>query len=142
VDAVQAGSVDCEPTVTITRSLADEPLEIVPLERPSPRDMLAASPAFPAICPQDHIEPVLVDEVRRLGGDVRFGAPMTALRIGDGVRAEVGGQRVRRGSSSAPTGRAAPSGVPSASGGSVWARSAISILCCSAPRGCRSGRAL
>ncbi len=95
VDAVQAGSVDCEPTVTITRSLADEPLEIVPLERPSPRDMLAASPAFPAICPQDHIEPVLVDEVRRLGGDVRFGAPMTALRIGDGVRAEVGGQRVR-----------------------------------------------
>jgi putative polyketide hydroxylase len=91
-DAVRAGSVDCEPTVAVTRTLAEEPQEIVPLASPSVRDSLAASPEFPAVCPQDHIEPVLLAEVRRLGGAVRFGAALTGLRTtSDGVRAELGG---------------------------------------------------
>ena len=95
-DAVRAGSIACEPTVTITDRLADPPHEVVPLAWPSVREILAASPAFPAVVPQDHLEPVLVDEVRRLGGTVRFGAPLTALRTtADGVRAVVGGARVR-----------------------------------------------
>ena len=95
-DAVRAGSIACEPTVTVTRRLADPPAEVVPLAWPSVREILAASPALPAVVPQDHLEPVLVDEVRRRGGTVRFGAPLTELRTTvDGVRAVVGGARVR-----------------------------------------------
>ncbi|MGH3943986.1 MAG: FAD-dependent monooxygenase [Pseudonocardiaceae bacterium] len=90
-EAVRAGSVDCDPTVAVTRTLAEEPQEIVPLAYPPLRDTLAASPALPALCPQDHIEPVLVAEVRRLGGVVRFGAALTGLRTtSDGVRAVLG----------------------------------------------------
>ncbi|MGH3777561.1 MAG: FAD-dependent monooxygenase [Pseudonocardiaceae bacterium] len=63
-EAVRAGSVDCDPTVAVIRTLAEEPQEIVPLAYPSLRDTLAASPALPVLCPQDHIEPVLVAEVR------------------------------------------------------------------------------
>ncbi len=95
-DAVLAGSIACDPTVTVTQRLADPPHEVVPLAWPSVREILAASPVFPAVVPQDHLEPVLVDEVRRRGGTVRFGAPLTALRTTvDGVRAVVGGGRVR-----------------------------------------------
>ena len=95
-DAVLAGSIACAPTVTITQRLADPPHEVVPLAWPSVREILAASPVLPAVIPQDHLEPVLVDEVRRLGGTVRFGTPLTALRTtADGVCAVVGGVRVR-----------------------------------------------
>jgi 2-polyprenyl-6-methoxyphenol hydroxylase-like FAD-dependent oxidoreductase len=95
-DAVRAGSIACEPTVTVAHSLAAPPREVVPLAWPPVREMLAASPALPAVVPQDHVEPVLVDEVRRRGGAVRFSAPLTALRTtAGGVHAVVGGVRVR-----------------------------------------------
>jgi putative polyketide hydroxylase len=95
-DAVRAGAIDCEPAVTVTHRLVDEPLEVEPLSRPTIRETLAASPSLPTLVPQDHIEPVLVDEVRRLGGEVRFGSALTSLRITpDGVRASVGALRVR-----------------------------------------------
>ena len=90
-DAVRAGSVDCDPTVAVTRTLAEEPDEIVPLAYPPLRDLLVASPALPVLCPQDHIEPVLAAEVRRLGGEIRFGTALTELRTTpDGVRAVLG----------------------------------------------------
>src|SRR4029078_12291047 len=95
-DAALRGSVACEPTVTITDRLPDPPHAVVALPWPAVREILALSPALPAVIPQDHLEPVLVDEVRRLGGTVRFGTALTALRTtGDGVRAGVGGGRVR-----------------------------------------------
>ena len=91
-DAVRVGGIDCVPTVAVTRTLADEPLEIAPLGYPSVREVLPVSPALPALCPQDHIEPLLVAEVRRLGGVVRFGAALTGLRTTpDGVRAVLAG---------------------------------------------------
>ena len=51
---------------------------------------------LPLACPQDRLEPVLVDAVRRAGGEIRFGTPLVALTVGpDGVRAELGsGPRV------------------------------------------------
>ena len=96
-DAVRAGSVDCEPTIAVARTLAEEPHEVAPFSYPGIREALGVSPAFPALCPQDHIEPVLAGEVRRLGGEIRFGTPLTGLRAtADGVRAELGrGGRVR-----------------------------------------------
>jgi putative polyketide hydroxylase len=89
--AIRAGRIDCDPTVTVARTLAAEPDEVVPLAYPPLRDMIRASPALPAMCPQDHVEPVLAAEVRRLGGRIRFDTPLTGLHVTpDGVRAELG----------------------------------------------------
>ena len=52
------------------------------------RAVLAQSPALPACVPQDHIEPVLLDHLRLLGGEVRFGVELAALADrADGVHA-------------------------------------------------------
>jgi 2-polyprenyl-6-methoxyphenol hydroxylase-like FAD-dependent oxidoreductase len=113
-DAVRAGSVDCEPYVALLPTLAEQPAQVVPFSFPTMREALAVSPAYPALCPQDHIEPLLVDEIRRLGG--------SGWAAGSGCGP---------GSWSAPTGRAARCARPWASGGSGSARSASSSRCCS-----------
>jgi putative polyketide hydroxylase len=88
--AVRAESMTVLPTAGITSTLAEPMQRVVPLGYPFPREALAVSPTPPALCPQDHIEPLLVDEIRRLGGTIRFGTTVTALRTGpDGVRAEL-----------------------------------------------------
>jgi putative polyketide hydroxylase len=90
--AVRAGAIDCEPVSEVVRVLAGRPRDVTPLARASARQTLAVSPALPALVPQDHIEPLLVERVRALGGTVRFGAAVTGLRTSsDGVRAEVDG---------------------------------------------------
>lgn len=86
--AVRAGGVDCDPRVAVTHTLAAAPDELVRFTYPSVREALAVSPAHPLICAQDHVEPVLAAEVRRLGGEVRFGTALMDLRTTpDGVRA-------------------------------------------------------
>ena len=107
--ALRGASPASRPSRSPTAS-PDPPHEVVPLPWPPVREILAASPALPAVIPQDHLEPVLVDEVRRLGGTVRFGAALTALRTtGDGVRARSSAAcGCGPGSWSGPTGRAAP----------------------------------
>jgi 2-polyprenyl-6-methoxyphenol hydroxylase-like FAD-dependent oxidoreductase len=89
--AIRAGGIDCDTRVAITQTLAAEPDALFPFSYPSMREALAVSPAYPAPCSQDHIEPVLAAEIRRLGGEIRFGTELTALRTTpDGVRAELG----------------------------------------------------
>ena len=88
--AVRAGSIDCDPRVSVTHTLAAAPAELLPFHYPSVREALAVSPAYPAICSPDHIEPVLAAEIRRLGGEIRFGTALTALRSTPGARAELG----------------------------------------------------
>jgi putative polyketide hydroxylase len=63
---------------------------------PSPREILDVSPVLPLACPQDALEPVLVDAVRAAGGEIRFATPLVALHVRpDGVRADLGaGARV------------------------------------------------
>jgi 2-polyprenyl-6-methoxyphenol hydroxylase-like FAD-dependent oxidoreductase len=63
---------------------------------PGHREILDVSPVLPLACPQDRLEPVLVDAVRRAGGEIRFSTPLVALTTGaDGVRADLGsGRRV------------------------------------------------
>jgi 2-polyprenyl-6-methoxyphenol hydroxylase-like FAD-dependent oxidoreductase len=60
------------------------------------REILDVSPTLPLACPQDRLEPVLVDAVRRAGGEIRFATPLVDLHVRpDGVRAELGsGTRV------------------------------------------------
>ncbi|GEL20608.1 hypothetical protein PA7_44450 [Pseudonocardia asaccharolytica DSM 44247 = NBRC 16224] len=86
-DAVRAEAVACDPLVAVTRTLAEEPAELVPFNHPSMREALPVSPAFPAVCAQDRIEPLLVQQVRGLGGEVRFATPLIGLRVtADGAR--------------------------------------------------------
>lgn len=57
---------------------------------PSPREILDVSPVLPLACPQDLLEPVLVDAVRRAGGEVRFATALVDLHVRpDGVSAEL-----------------------------------------------------
>jgi 2-polyprenyl-6-methoxyphenol hydroxylase-like FAD-dependent oxidoreductase len=96
-DAVRAASVACEPTMAVRRTLATEPMAVVPLGFPSLREALQASPELPALCPQDLIEPLLADRLRALGGQIRFGAQLTGLRYdaAGALLAAVSGHRVR-----------------------------------------------
>jgi 2-polyprenyl-6-methoxyphenol hydroxylase-like FAD-dependent oxidoreductase len=72
-DAVRVRSIDCTLEVAIAPTLAAPPLSVVPSGYPSPRQALAVSPTMPALCPQDHLEPLLVDAVREQGVEIRFG---------------------------------------------------------------------
>ena len=135
--AVRAGGIDCEPQVALGPTLAAEPAQVVPFSYPSMREALAVSPTYPLLCPQDHIEPLLVDEIRRLGGTVRFDTALTDLRTdtGYGVRAELGPGspgpgpvRGRRRRPAQPGARRAGHRVASG-----WARWASSCRCCSGP---------
>jgi 2-polyprenyl-6-methoxyphenol hydroxylase-like FAD-dependent oxidoreductase len=96
-DAVRDASVPAEPTMAVRRTLADEPLAVVPLGFPSLREALQASPELPALCPQDLIEPLLAERLRALGGQITFGMRLTGLRhdAAGAILATVGGHRVR-----------------------------------------------
>ena len=57
---------------------------------PDLREILRVSPALPLVCPQDLVEPVLAEAVRRHGGEIRFGTRLGGLSVRpDGVRASL-----------------------------------------------------
>ena len=90
-DAVRARSVGTTLDVAVAPALAAPPFAVLPSGYPAPRQALAVSPAMPALCAQDHLEPLLVDAVRAQGGEIRFGTTLTGLRVTpDGVRAQLG----------------------------------------------------
>jgi 2-polyprenyl-6-methoxyphenol hydroxylase-like FAD-dependent oxidoreductase len=95
--AVRAVGVDCEPSFAVRHTLQDPPMLEIPVGYPDWRDGLHLSPETPILCPQDLVEPLLVDQVRVLGGRVRFHAPLSELRHEtDGtVTAVAGGDRIR-----------------------------------------------
>ena len=89
-EAVRAASIDALPIVVGTQTLADPVRTPAPTAYPTPQEALTVSPTWPAICPQDHIEPLLVEQVRRHGGEVSFDTELTDLHVGPGgVRAEL-----------------------------------------------------
>ena len=134
-DQIRAGELGVRPLCSVSPTLRTALPEGCPLGFPTdPRAVLARSPALPACVPQDHIEPVLLDHLRLLGGEVRFGVELVELTDrGDGVHATLRdrttgahGAGGAPGSSSAPTARAATCGARSASGSPTSARSASS----------------
>ena len=59
---------------------------------PGLREILRVSPALPLVCPQDLVEPVLAQAVRRHGGEIRFATRLVDLHVRpDGVRAALSG---------------------------------------------------
>jgi len=90
--AVRAHRIPVVPEAASATTLGTPPYSIGQVGGyPSPREILDVSPVLPMACPQDRLEPVLVDAVRQAGGEIRFGTPLTALAVGpDGVRAALG----------------------------------------------------
>jgi 2-polyprenyl-6-methoxyphenol hydroxylase-like FAD-dependent oxidoreductase len=73
-DLVRAGELRVRPLCSISPTLQTALPDGLPLGFPTDaRAVLAMSPAMPACVPQDHIEPVLLEHLRLLGGEVRFG---------------------------------------------------------------------
>lgn len=96
-DAVLAGAIgDVPPRIAVADTLAGPVREYRDVGYPSRREALRASPTHPLLCPQDHLEPLLVAELRRRGGEVRFDSALIDLTVADGVEARLaGGERVR-----------------------------------------------
>jgi 2-polyprenyl-6-methoxyphenol hydroxylase-like FAD-dependent oxidoreductase len=88
-DEIRAGELHVSALCSISPTLQTALADGVPLGFPTDtRAVLAMSPAMPACVPQDHIEPVLLDHLRLLGGEVRFGVELVELTDrADGVRA-------------------------------------------------------
>jgi putative polyketide hydroxylase len=84
-DEIHAGGVEVEWRGLVTETLADaEAGEAMELGLPSREQAAALSPVVPACVPQDHTEAVLLQHVRALGADVRFGQEVLRVEIGDG----------------------------------------------------------
>jgi putative polyketide hydroxylase len=87
--ALLAGAADVDWKMLSVRTLA-EAADGVPIDVGLPsRDQAAViSPTAPSCVAQDHLEPVLLEHLRSLGGAVRLGCEIT------GVAAQPGGVRV------------------------------------------------
>src|SRR6476646_11568990 len=88
-DLVRAGELPVQPLCSVSPTLRTALPHGLPAGFPTDaRAVLAQSPALPACVPQDHIEPVLLDHLRLLGAEVRFGVELATLADrADGVHA-------------------------------------------------------
>src|SRR5690349_6428919 len=79
-DQVRAGELRVQPLCSLSPTLREALPVGLPAGFPTDvRAVLARSPAVPACVPQDHVEPVLLDHLRLLGGEVRFGVELVEL---------------------------------------------------------------
>jgi 2-polyprenyl-6-methoxyphenol hydroxylase-like FAD-dependent oxidoreductase len=88
-DQIRAGELGVRPLCSVSPTLRTALADGLPVGFPTdPRAVLARSPVLPACIPQDHVEPVLLDHLRLLGGEVRFGVELVELTDrADGVHA-------------------------------------------------------
>ncbi len=132
-DRVRAGALRVEHSMTVSETLAGPAVATMPFGFPTADQALAVSPTTPVACPQDHLEPVLLDHLLECGGQVRFDTVLTDVTTDDdGVTAALHDPAPTAGTTSAPatssvrTARAARSVPRSASASRTWARSATS----------------
>jgi 2-polyprenyl-6-methoxyphenol hydroxylase-like FAD-dependent oxidoreductase len=83
-DDVRAASSNVVARAAFGRTLVDPDLTENPIGFPLPREALAVSPAFPACCAQDLLEPFLLDAARRAGAEIRFATELVDLAVDDG----------------------------------------------------------
>src|SRR5690349_947603 len=77
---IREGEIPVRPLTSTSRTVLDADPVGNPIGYPlDPRAALAHSPVLPLCCPQDHIEPILLEHARSLGVDVRFAVEMTGL---------------------------------------------------------------
>ncbi|WP_328307823.1 FAD-dependent oxidoreductase [Actinomycetospora sp. NBC_00405] len=82
-DDVRAASSNVIARAMFGRTLDDPGLTENPIGFPLPREALAVSPAFPACCAQDLLEPILLDAARRAGAEIRFDTELVDLAVDD-----------------------------------------------------------
>jgi 2-polyprenyl-6-methoxyphenol hydroxylase-like FAD-dependent oxidoreductase len=89
-EAVRRGGWNVIPRMAIAQRFDDpSPIE-APLGFPDEAESAAVSPTTAAVSPQDHLEPVLLDHYRTLGGDARFSTELVSFsQDATGVRAVV-----------------------------------------------------
>jgi putative polyketide hydroxylase len=79
-DEIRAFSLDARPTMSIAETLSSPEHTEAPLGFPTAEQTAAISPTRPAISPQDHLEPVLLQRLKGLGmTDIRFDTELVAL---------------------------------------------------------------
>ncbi|MDF2980079.1 MAG: 2,4-dichlorophenol 6-monooxygenase, partial [Actinomycetospora sp.] len=72
VRAVRAQAIRVDPDSATAATLVAPPRSVGRTGGyPSAREILEVSPALPMACPQDVVEPILADAVRRHGGEIR-----------------------------------------------------------------------
>jgi 2-polyprenyl-6-methoxyphenol hydroxylase-like FAD-dependent oxidoreductase len=101
-ERVPAGGADLRMAAAVSATLADRQQQHFSLGLPQPESVAVLSPSTAAISPQDHLEPLLLERLRSLGGQIRFGTGLVGLeQFDDRVSARltaVGGRRSDRGS--------------------------------------------
>jgi putative polyketide hydroxylase len=95
-EQVRAGGADLRLAAAVSATLADHQQQDFSLGFPQRETLAALSPSTPAVSPQDHLEPVLLEHLRSLGGVVRFRTEMVGLDERDGgalvrLRPDAGG---------------------------------------------------
>jgi putative polyketide hydroxylase len=100
-DAVRAGAADVVPCAWVATSLAAPEGTEMPLGYPTDAEAAMVSPTRPAWAPQDHLEPLLLEVLKREPtATTRFGTEVTDVRtVAGGARVtlrEQGAQRPSR----------------------------------------------
>ncbi|HEX5014821.1 MAG TPA: FAD-dependent monooxygenase [Candidatus Limnocylindrales bacterium] len=89
-EAVRKGGWRVVPRMAMVERFDDRSPVEMPLGFPDEAKSAAVSPTTAAVSPQDHLEPVLLDHYRSLGGDARFSMELLSfVQDADGVRATV-----------------------------------------------------
>jgi 2-polyprenyl-6-methoxyphenol hydroxylase-like FAD-dependent oxidoreductase len=89
-EAVRRGGWRVIPRQATVRRLDDRSPVEAPLGFPDDAASLEVSPTTAAVSPQDHLEPVLVEHYRSLGGEVRFSTELVSFtQDSDGVHARL-----------------------------------------------------
>src|SRR5262245_34763373 len=89
--AVRAVAMDAKPAGLLTPALAVPGGIELPIGYPTAQEAAAVSPTFPALAPQDDLEPILLEHLMTYQrATVRFGTELVLLeQDGDGVTAEI-----------------------------------------------------
>jgi 2-polyprenyl-6-methoxyphenol hydroxylase-like FAD-dependent oxidoreductase len=90
-EAVRRGGWRVIPRMAMVTRFDDRSPVEMPLGFPDEAASAAVSPTTAAVSPQDHLEPVLLEHYRALGGDARFSTELVSFeQDADGVLATVG----------------------------------------------------
>ena len=82
-DEVRRGGWGVIPRQATVRRLDDQTPREEPLGFPDEVASAAVSPTTAAVSPQDHLEPILVAELLRLGGEMRFSTELASFELDD-----------------------------------------------------------
>lgn len=89
-DRIRAGAMPVQPFLAVSATLAGPRFATVPFGYPTEEIARTVSPTAASCCPQDHLEPVLLDHLRAVGGQARFDTTVTGFTAdADGVTVQV-----------------------------------------------------